>query len=185
MKTFSLFLMVSILPIIGFSQSLFDPFEDMENVSSVVVNKSMINFVSSLGVDENDQEAKDFLDIASGLNSLKVFITQDNEASSKINTAVVKYLKSSKLEELMRVKDKDVNVKFYVREGKNDNHVKELLMFVSGIENIKEANFNDRKIETVLLSITGDIDLNKISALTSKMNLPKELNKASKTTNSK
>jgi hypothetical protein len=33
------------------------------------------------------------------------------------------------------------------------------------------------KIETVLLSLTGDIDLNKINALITKMNLPKELNK--------
>jgi len=73
-------------------------------------------------------------------------------------------------------------------EGKKDNHsstthntnVKELLMFVSGIENVKEAKINKRQIETVLLTLTGDIDLDKISALTSKMNLPKQLNNASK-----
>jgi hypothetical protein len=32
----------------------------------------------------------------------------------------------------------------------------------------------------VLLSLTGDIDLTKIGALTKKMNLPEELNKAEK-----
>ena len=77
----------------------------------------------------------------------------------------------------MRVKDKDTNVKFYIKEGKDDDHVRELLMFMTGIENVQ---MNDRKIETVLLSLTGDIDLNKISSLTSKMNLPEELNKAGK-----
>lgn len=180
MKTIRLFLIVSILPILGFSQSLFDPFEDMDNVSSMVVNKNMINLVSSLGLDENDQESKDFLDIAQGLNSLKLFITEDNNASDKMTKAVSKYLRSSKLEELMRVKSEDVNVKFYVREGRANNHVKELLMFVSGIEKVKEAKINNRQIETILLTLTGDIDLDKISALTNTMNLPKELNKVQK-----
>jgi hypothetical protein len=39
---------------------------------------------------------------------------------------------------------------------------------------------NDRQIETVLLTLTGDIDLTKIGSLTKKMNLPEELNKAEK-----
>ena len=77
----------------------------------------------------------------------------------------------------MRVKDKDVNVKFYVKNGKNKDHVTELLMFVSGMENI-EIGHNGRKLETVLVSLTGDIDLNKIGSITNKMDLPKDLKKA-------
>ena len=90
-----------------------------------------------------------------------------------------KYLKSSSLQELMRVKDKDANVKFYIKSGKDEDHVSELLMFVTGIQN-GNVQINDRKFETVLLSLTGDIDLNKIGSLTQKMNLPSELNKAGK-----
>lgn len=180
MKTISLFLVFTVLPLLGFSQSIFDKYEDMDHVSSVIVNKSMIDFVSSIGVDSNDQEAKDFIDIAKGLKSLKVFITEDKATALEMSATVKKYLNSSKLEELMRVKGDDVNVKFYVREGKNKDHVQELLMFVSGIGNAKSINLNGQKIETVLLSITGDIDLNKIGTLTNKMDLPKELNKAGK-----
>ena len=94
-----------------------------------------------------------------------------------MKASVGKYLKSSSLTELMRVKDKDANVKFYIKEGKDSDHVSELLMFVTGI---KEIEANGRKFETVLLSLTGNIDLNKISSLTNKMNLPEELNKAGK-----
>ena len=79
----------------------------------------------------------------------------------------------------MRVKDKDANVKFYIRNGKDEDHVSELLMFVTGIKNV-DMEVNGRKLETVLLSLTGDIDLNKIGSLTKKMNLPEELNKAGK-----
>ncbi len=92
---------------------------------------------------------------------------------------VNKYLKKSSLEELMRVKDKDVNVKFYIKNGKHKDHVTELLMFVSGMKNM-DVDVNGRKFETVLVSMTGDIDLNKIGALTKKMNLPEELNDAGK-----
>ena len=52
-------------------------------------------------------------------------------------------------------------------------------MFVTGINNT-DLEINNRKFETVLLSLTGDIDLNKIGSLTQKMNLPTELNKAGK-----
>ena len=77
----------------------------------------------------------------------------------------------------MRCPVYDANVKFYIKAGKDDDHVSELLMFVTGVKNIQAGG---RKVETVLLSLTGDIDLNKIGSLTSKMNLPKELNNAGK-----
>jgi hypothetical protein len=94
-----------------------------------------------------------------------------------MGATVTKYLNSAKMEELMRVKDKDTNVKFYIRNGKDADHVSELLMYVTGL---KDVEAEGRKFETVLLSLTGDIDLNKISSLTNKMNLPQELNKAGK-----
>ncbi len=84
----------------------------------------------------------------------------------------------------MRVKDKETNVKFYVKNGKDEDHVSELLMLVTGINNV-DMEINDRKIETVLLTLTGDIDLTKIGSLTKKMNLPEELNKAEKKNKSK
>ena len=52
-------------------------------------------------------------------------------------------------------------------------------MFVTGLKDT-DVKVDDREIETVLLTLTGDIDLTKIGALTKKMNLPEELNKADK-----
>jgi hypothetical protein len=132
-----------------------------------------------MDVDINDPEGREFMDIAKSLDGVKVFITEDKSVSSDMKATVDRYLKSSSLSELMRVKDKDANVKFYIREGKDSDHVSELLMFVTGMNN-SDIQVNDRKLETVLLTITGDIDLTKIGALTRKMNLPDELNKAGK-----
>ncbi|SMG52735.1 DUF4252 domain-containing protein [Arenibacter troitsensis] len=179
MKKKIIIVLVAVLPFIGFSQSMFDKFEDLDNVSAVVVNESMFKLLSKINVEVDDKEAQDFMDIAQNLKNLKVFITEDKKISSDMQVTMEKYLKSSSLQELMRVKDKDANVKFYIKSGKDEDHVSELLMFVTGIKN-GNVEINDRKFETVLLSLTGDIDLNKIGSLTQKMNLPSELNKAGK-----
>jgi len=179
MKKITLILAVALLPLTGISQSIFDKYEDMDEVGAVIVNKGMIDLVSSIGGMDGDKDAKEFVEMAKGINGIKVFITEDEGVANDMSKTVKKYLKSSSLEELMRVKDKDVNVKFYIKNGKNKDHVTELLMFVSGMKDMN-IDMKGRKFETVLVSMTGDIDLNKIGALTKKMNLPKELNDAGK-----
>ncbi len=181
MRKLSLVVAIALLPVFGFSQSIFDKYEDMDNVGTVVVNKSMLDLAVKFSSMSDDPEAQEFAEVAGGVDGIKVFITEDKGVAAKMASTVKKYLKSSSMEELMRVKDKDVNVKFYIKEGRNKDHVGELLMFVSGMKNI-DLDVNGRKFETVLVSMTGDIDLNKIGAITNKMNLPKELKKAEKDT---
>ena len=179
MKKLLLIAVMAVLPLTGFSQSIFDKFEDLDEVTSVVINKNMFNLLVKMDVDVDDPEAREFMDIAQSLSGLKVFVTEDSAISADMKSTVDKYLRSNSLEELMRVKDKDANVKFYVKNGKDEDHVSELLMFVTGMSNV-DVEINDRKIETVLLTLTGDIDLTKIGSLTKKMDLPEELNKAEK-----
>ncbi|WP_411031994.1 DUF4252 domain-containing protein [Spongiimicrobium sp. 3-5] len=181
MKKYIIIILMTAVPLMGFSQSLFDKYEDLDEVTSVVVNKSMFNLLSKIEVEVDDKEAQDFMDIAKSVNSLKVFTTEDKQISTDMKASVSKYLKSASMEELMRIKDKEANVKFYIKNGKDDDHVSELLMFVTGMKH--DVEVDGRKFETVLLSLTGDIDLNKINSLTKKMNLPEELNKAGKKNN--
>ncbi|EAR01599.1 hypothetical protein FB2170_13763 [Maribacter sp. HTCC2170] len=179
MKKIIIIMALIMLPALGLSQSVFDKYEDLDNVSAVVVNQSMFRLLSNIDVEVDDPEAKDFMDIAQSLKNLKVFITEDPQISKDMMSTMNQYLKSNKLEELMRVKDKDANIKFYIKTGKDEDHVSELLMFVTGMKNV-DIDVNGRKLETVLLSLTGDIDLRKIGSLTKKMNLPEELNEAGK-----
>jgi hypothetical protein len=177
MKKYILILLIAVLPLSGFSQSLFDKYEDLEDVTSVVVSKKAFELLAKMNIEVDDKEAQDFMDIATSVKSLKVFTTDNKSIGDDMKGSVTKYLSGNRMEELMRVKDKDANIKFYIKEGKDDDHVRELLMFMTGI---KDVEVNGSKFETVLLSLTGDIDLNKISSLTNKMNLPQELNKAGK-----
>ena len=64
----------------------------------------------------------------------------------------------------MRVKDDGKNIKFYSKEGKNENFVSELLMHMIG-------DIDGKKM-TVIMSITGNIDLKQISKLTAELNVP-------------
>lgn len=150
---------------VAHAQTSFDKFEEMDNVTSVIVNKNMFKMLSSMSGMADDQEAKNFMELAKTLENLRVFTTIDKKASADMLSSFNTYLKNSKLEELMRVKDGGNNVKFYVKPGKTENLVSELLMFV-------ESKDSTGKQQTVLMSLTGLIDLNKISALTEKMNIP-------------
>ena len=159
--------MLAMLPLFTFSQSVFDKFEDMDDVSTVVVSKKAFELMIKMS--GNNAEAKEYVDMVGGLTGLRVFATENASIAADMKSKVTTYLKSSKLSELMRVKDKEGNVKIYIREGKDADHVSELFMFVEGIS--KHMGGEERKPEAIIVTITGDIDLNKISELTTKMNI--------------
>lgn len=177
MKKFIIIALVALLPVLGTSQSAFDKYEDSENVGSVIINKGLLGIVASMSADENDKETQEFIELAKSIDNIKVFMSEDASASADMAKTMKKYVKSASLEELMKVKDGDTNVMFYIKNGRNSNRVTELLMFVTGIDE-KAKGKNGPHFETVLLTMTGDIELSKIGSLTNKMNLPKELKKA-------
>lgn len=165
MKKIIILIALAIMPFTNYAQnSIFDKFEDMDDVSSVVVSKEAFKMLAKFK--GGGEEGQEYLEMVQNLNSFKVFTTEKPEVSAEMTTVMTKYLKSAKLTELMRVKDKDSNVKIYVRQGKDEDHVSELLMFVNGVGKYMKGSDSPIKAETVILSLTGDIDLNKISKLT-------------------
>ena len=156
-----------------FAQSIIDKFDGQDDVTSIIVNKKMFELMSKVKMDTSDKEAQQYLNLIKKLDNLKVFVTSNAKAAADMKLSSEKYLKSNPLEELMRVNDSGRNVKIYVKSGATDSQVKELFMFIEG---------NGKDNQTVLMSLTGNFDLNEISALTNKMNLPggDALRKASK-----
>lgn len=171
----------------GFSQSAFDKFEDLEEVTSIVLNQKMFKMLATMGVDIDDPEMQEYSEMASNITGFKVLTTDDEKISADMKATMAKYLKSSKLEELMRIKDGDQTVKFYVREGKDENHVKEFLMFITGLKEMTkgdgiEINGKTRQFETIVMTLTGDIDLRQVSKIANQMDIPggEQLKKATK-----
>lgn len=186
MKKIVVIVAVMLMSVTGFSQSVFDKFEDLEGVTSVILNQKMFKMLGTMGLDVDDPEMKEYVDMVKNITGFKVFTTGDDKISADMKATVSKYLKSSDLEELMRIKDGEQTVKFYVKEGKDENHVKELLMFVTGLKEITggevEINGKKREIETVIMTLTGDIDLRQISKIANQIDMPggDQLKKAGK-----
>jgi alpha-acetolactate decarboxylase len=162
-----------LLPTFFFGQAAFDKFDGQDDVTSVIVNKKMFQMMGSVKMDNKDKETQQYLNLIKKLDNLKVFTTNSTRVTADMKATSEKYMKSAGLEELMRVNDNGKNIKISVRSGSNDSQIKELLMFMEG---------SSKGNETVLMSLTGDFDLNEISVLTDKMKIPggDELKKATK-----
>ncbi|HKJ06877.1 MAG TPA: DUF4252 domain-containing protein [Flavobacteriaceae bacterium] len=164
MKKILLILAIVALPLSTYAQnSIFDKFEDMDDVTTVVFTKEAFRLAAKF--QGGGEEGQKFAEMVKGIESFRVFTTERMDIANQMDNVVQKYLKSSKLTELMRVKDDDTNVYFYIREGKDADHVKELLMFVNGVSKYTKDAEGPMKAESVILSLTGDIDLDKISDL--------------------
>jgi len=161
-------ILLAIAPMFAFGQSMFDKYEDMDDVSTVVVTKQAFKLMGKIGGDT--AEAREYVSMVQNLNNLTVYSSENKAIALKMAADVKKYLKSAKLSELVRIKDKDGNVKIYIKEGIDDDHVSELFMFVNNL-NI-DIDVNGRKPSAVIVSLTGNIDLNRIADLTEKMNIP-------------
>jgi alpha-acetolactate decarboxylase len=173
MKKSVVVLVIMLLPTFFFGQAAFDKFDGQDDVTSVIVNKKMFQMMGSVKMDNKDKETQQYLNLIKKLDNLKVFTTNSTRVTAEMKATSEKYMKSAGLEELMRVNDNGKNIKISVRSGSNDSQIKELLMFMEG---------SSKGNETVLMSLTGDFDLNEISVLTDKMKIPggDELKKATK-----
>jgi len=165
MKKLAILVAFMISPMLVSAQGVFDSYEDEKDVTSVVVTKNMFKLLSKIEVETDDPEVKEYMDMVNSLDNIKVFMTENKTVGARMKADVQKYVGASKgLEELMRIKDDGKNVKFYSKEGSDENHVSELLMFLDGEMDGKEG--------TVVMSITGNIDLKQISKLTKELNVP-------------
>ena len=156
------------------AQSVFDKFDDQEGITAVVVNKKMFSLLSKMDV--KDKESEQYVSLIRKLENLKVYVTQSSKKASDMKLVSDNYIKSAMLEELIKINEKDRVVKVYVKSGSTEDQIKEMLMFIDGQENK----------ETVLMSLTGDFNLDELSILTDKMKLPggADLKKAAKTNKS-
>lgn len=162
MKKFVITLVVVLMSSPFFAQGAFDKFDGQDDVTSIIVNKKMFDLMSKVKMDASDKEAQQYLNLIKKLDNLKVFTTKSTRVENEMKVASEKYIKTAGLEELMRVNQEGKNIKILVKSGVKDTQVRELLMFIEG----------GKGEDTVLMSLTGDFDLNEISVLTDKMRFP-------------
>lgn len=156
-------LTLSLFSMLIFAQSPFDKFKGNENVTSVIINKKMFELMGKVKMDETDKDAQRFLNMAKKLEFLKVFVSSEKPIIAEMKIAANNYLKTANLEELMTINEGGKNVRILVKSGATESQIKELFMFIEG---------SPTDPETVILSLTGLFDLDDLSLLSDKMNLP-------------
>ncbi|MBT4779739.1 MAG: DUF4252 domain-containing protein [Polaribacter sp.] len=146
----------------SYAQSFFDKLEDMDGVDVVVVTKDAFEMLSKFkDIQLEGNQTMKVFSLIKELKELRVFTTDDSAIANKMDEMVSKLIKNNRLTELMRVKDDDSRVKIYVKTTKNKDYVSEVLMFVKGIEKKTKEN-----VDSVIISLTGNIDVNKIAEIT-------------------
>jgi len=143
------------------AQSMFDKYEDYDDVTSVIVTDEMFKLLKEMGPEST--EAQEEISVLSNLTGLKVFTTENEKIAAEMTADANRYVKNKKMTELMRINDKDAKVKFYIIKGEQPHIAKELVMIVNSIEKGKK--------NAVIMVVTGDIDLKKLSKLNNKVKI--------------
>ncbi len=171
-KNIVAFLMVLLLsPLAIHAQDVFAKYSDSPDVTFIDIKPKMFQLLAKMDIESEDEEAQDYLNMVNSITSLRTIVTDNKTIATDLLNWVSK--NGAKLEELMEVKDDGKNIKFFVKEGKDENHVRELLIFVDGLSSLEnQVKVDGKALETVLVSLTGDINLKEVSKLTKKMDIP-------------
>ncbi|NVO09520.1 MAG: DUF4252 domain-containing protein [Bacteroidales bacterium] len=134
---------------------LFDKYSGKEGYTSILISKYMFSMFSDV-----NPENKDFNDLVSKLNSIKILASDSSSNNVGVNfyNEIMKELPSKDYKELMVVKEKNQDIKFLVKDV--NGVIVELLLVVGG------------KFENVLICIQGEnINLKNIAKLSKSMKI--------------
>ncbi|CAN5403473.1 hypothetical protein BH09BAC3_BH09BAC3_04230 [soil metagenome] len=161
----------------------FDKYKDDDSFTQVTVSSKMFNLFTNMEVKNKDDQ--DVLNAISKLKGLRVLAKEQGRNSRELYKEALAQVPMKEYEELMSVRDKDKDMKFFIKESK-PGLISELVMVAGGNE------------EFMMLTLFGEIDLKEISNIGSKMNIggldqlkkmnkdnPKEAKESKETSNSK
>jgi hypothetical protein len=163
MKNYIFAFLALLLPFLSGAQS-FDKYENMKEVDAVVITSKMFKLLTKIDLKADDPETQAYIDLIENLQEMKVFSATQEKVRKQMALDVTSYLKTTSLEELMSVSENGKKVKFYYKPGKNDNYVQQLFMYMEGQEKNKPIS--------VILNITGEINLQQVSKLAKDFKIP-------------
>lgn len=163
-KQMTLLLAALIFPVLlnaqDMVQSLLDEFEGRNGITTVIVSKNLFTILSAAKFD--DPEVNYW---TKNLDEIKVFSISDKYAFGEdfdLFNHVMNKIDKSAYKELLRAREDDEEVIIWAKDD-GKGHVTEL-MIVAGEEN-----------EDAVISITGNIDFDKVTALSSSMHIHKSM----------
>ncbi len=155
MKKIKMFALLFSLPLLLIAQQnaadkFFEKYANEDGFTTISVNRGLLNFVSNL---DDDKETKQLL---KSIESVKILTTKYEVNGLNFYEEIVKNLPEDQYEELITVRENDEQVKILINE--KNGIIRELLVITGGGD------------ENALIIVKGNIELNKVSNLSSSLN---------------
>ncbi|MFT6998403.1 MAG: hypothetical protein ACJAQ4_002164 [Cryomorphaceae bacterium] len=131
----------------------FSKYADDPEFTSITISSKMFGLFSNIETDDPDN--KEVLDAMKDLTGIRIITSEDSESNVDYQKVIKQVGKEYEM--LMSVDEKDEKVRFFVRE--ESDQIAELFMIAGGKGNL------------FLMSISGIIDLEKISKISKNMNI--------------
>lgn len=155
---------MAIVPTVAFAQTdidkLYEKYAGKDGVTSINISPEMFRFLGAIDMSDSSEDAKDVKEAIDQLSGLKMLVFENSEMK-KIESFYDELKKSIPMDgysELMSVNDNESDVKFLAKKS-GKNRVIELLMLVKSDD------------EVVVMSMTGNMDMNTISDIGKSLNM--------------
>jgi hypothetical protein len=133
----------------------FTKYQNDETFSQVNMSSKMFSLMANLEVE--NAEDQEIVNMISKLKGLRILAKEEARNSRELYKEALSMIPTKEFEELMTVRDKDKDMKFFIKES--GGKISELVMIAGGNE------------EFMLLSLFGEIDLKQVSKISKKMNI--------------
>lgn len=134
----------------------FSKYQNDESFSQVTVSSKMFSLFTNMEVES--KEDQEVLNAISKLKGLRILAKEQTRDSRTLYKEAMSMLPVKEYEELLTVRDKDKDMKFFIKETA-PGKISELVMVVGGNE------------EFMVMSLFGEIDLKQVSKIGKKMDV--------------
>jgi len=133
----------------------FSKYQNDESFTQVTVSSKMFSLFTNM--EAETAEDKEVLEAISKLKGLRILGKENTSDARQLYKEAFGLIPLKEFEELMSVRDKDKDMKFYIKE--NAGKISELLMVMGGTDDF------------MVMSLFGEIDLKQVSRIGKKMNV--------------
>lgn len=133
----------------------FTKYQSDESFTQVTISGKMFSLFTNMEADT--PEDKEVLEAISKLKGLRILGKQNTSDARTLYKEAFALIPAKEFEELMSVRDKDKDMKFYIKES--GGKISELLMIAGGVNDF------------MVLSLFGEIDLKQVSRIGKKMDV--------------
>lgn len=133
----------------------FSKYQNDESFTQVNVSSKMFSLFTNMEADT--PEDKEVLEAISKLKGLRILHKENTSDARSLYKEAFALIPVKEFEELMSVRDKDQDMKFYIKESAGK--ISELVMIMGGTDDF------------MVLSLFGEIDLKQVSRIGKKMDV--------------